>query len=52
MKIKFDSDDNLHLNKALEIAIMIIVVRAVFYENNKYYPQVFFYIKYKNVILW
>ena len=24
-----------------EILSMIIVVRAVFYENNEYYPQVF-----------
>ena len=41
MKIKFDSDDNLHLNEAIEIPIMAIVIRAVFHENNKYYPQVF-----------
>ena len=42
MKIKFNSDDDLPLNKTLEILNMIIVVRAVFHENNKYYPQVFF----------
>ena len=41
MKIKFNSDDELPLNKAIEISIMIIVTRAVFHENNKYYPQVF-----------
>ena len=41
MKIKFNSDDELALNKTIEISSMIIVVRAVFYENNKYYPQVF-----------
>ena len=41
MKIKFDSDDDLALNKATEIPTMTIVVRAVFHENNKYYPQVF-----------
>ena len=35
MKIKFKSDDELRLNKMSEIPIMIIVVRAVFYENNK-----------------
>ena len=34
MKIKFDSDDDLPLNKAIEITIMIIVVRAMFYKNN------------------
>ena len=41
MKIKFDSDDELPLNKTIEIPSMIIVVRAVFHENIKYYPQVF-----------
>ena len=41
MKIKFNSDDKLPLNKTIEIRSMIIVVRAVFHENNKYYPQVF-----------
>ena len=41
MKIKFNSDDKLPLNKTIEIPSMIIVVRAVFHENNKYYPQVF-----------
>ena len=41
MKIKFNSDDELTLNKAIEIPSIRIVVRAVFHENNKYYPQVF-----------
>ena len=41
MKIKFNSVDELPLNKTKEIASMIIVVRAVFHENNKYYLQVF-----------
>ena len=41
MKIKFNSDDELPLNKAIEIPSMIIVVRAVFHKNNKYYQQVF-----------
>ena len=40
MKIKFNSDDKLPLNKTIEIPTMKIVVRAVFHENNKYYPQV------------
>ena len=38
MKIKFNSDDELSLNKTIEIPGMIIVARAVFHENNKYYP--------------
>ena len=41
MKIKFDSDDNLPLSKTIEIPILTIAIRAVFHENNKYYPQVF-----------
>ena len=41
MNVKFDSDDNSPLTKTIEIPIVTIVVRTVFYENNKYYPQVF-----------
>ena len=40
MKIKFNSDDELALNKAIEIPSMIIAARAIFLENNKYYSQV------------
>ena len=40
-KIKFNSDDELPLNKMIKISSMIIVVKVVFYENTKYYPQVF-----------
>ena len=39
VKTKFDSDDNLPLNKT-EIPILTIAVTAVFRENKKYYPQV------------
>ena len=41
MKIKFNSDDELPLNKMIEIPTTTIVVKAIFYENKKYYPQVF-----------
>ena len=41
MKIKFNLGNDLPLNKMIEILSMIIVVRAVFHENNKYYPQYF-----------
>ena len=41
MKIKFDSGDNLPLNKTVEVPIMTIVAGAVFHQNNKYYSQVF-----------
>ena len=40
MKIKFISDNDLSLNKILELCNMIIVVGAVFNKDNKYYPQV------------
>ena len=41
LKIKIKSDDELPLNKTVEIHNATIVVRAVFHENNNYYPQVF-----------
>ena len=41
MKIKFNSDDELPLNKTIKIPSMIIIVRAIYLENNKYYLQVF-----------
>ena len=41
MKIKFNSDDKLPLNKTVEIPTIKIFVRAIFLENKKYYPQVF-----------
>ena len=41
MKIYFDSDDELSLNETIKIPSMTTFVRAVFHENNKYYPQVF-----------
>ena len=41
MKIKFDTDDNLPLNKTLKLHNMTIIIRSVFEEDGKYYPQVF-----------
>ena len=41
MKIKFNSDDSLPLNKTLKLHNMTIIVRSVFQEDGKYYPQVF-----------
>ena len=37
MKIKFDSDDNLPLNKILKLHNLTIVVTSVFQGENKYY---------------
>ena len=41
MKIKFNSDDDLPLNKPLKFHNMTIVIRSVFDEDGKLYPQVF-----------
>ena len=41
MKIKFNWDDDLRLNKIIEIHNMAIVVRVTFHENNKHYLQVY-----------
>ena len=41
MKIKFNSDDNLPLNKKLKFHNMVITIRSVFKEDDKLYPQVF-----------
>ena len=40
MKIKFNSDDNLPLNKILKLHNMTIAIRSVFQEDGKYYPEV------------
>ena len=41
MKIKFNSDDDLPLDKQLKFHNMAITIRSVFEENGKLYPQVF-----------
>ena len=41
LKIKFNSDDRLSLNKTIEITSMIVIVRADFHENKKNCSQFF-----------
>ena len=41
MKIKFNSDDDLSLNKPLQFHYMTIIIRSVFEEDSKLYPLVF-----------
>ena len=41
MKIKFDTGDNLPLNKPLKLRMLTIIVRSVFEEDGKFYPQVY-----------
>ena len=41
MKIKFSSDDDLPLNQIVKLHMLTIIVRSVFKEDGKYYPQIF-----------
>ena len=41
MKIKFNSNDKLPLSKQLKFLSVTIVIRSVFEEDGKYYPQAF-----------
>ena len=41
VKIKFNSDDKLPLNKQLKFLSVTIAIRSVFEEDGKYYPQAF-----------
>ena len=41
MKIKFDRDDDLPLNKPLKLHMVTIIVRSVFQEGKKLYPQIY-----------
>ena len=51
MEIKFNSDNDLPLNKPLKFHAMTIIIRSVFSEDGKFYPQLFLndaLYKYKN----
>ena len=41
MKIMFNSDDKLRLNKQLKFLSVTIVIISVFEDDGKYYPQAF-----------
>ena len=41
MKIRFKSNDNLPLNKPIKLRLLTIVIRSVFSEDGKFYPQLF-----------
>ena len=40
MEIRFDSKDNLPLDKILSIPIWSIFIKSVSQNENKYYPQI------------
>ena len=41
MKIRFDSYNDLPLNKLLKFHVMTIIIKSVFQEDGKFYPQLF-----------
>ena len=41
MKIKFNTDHNIPLNKIIHLLTITITIRSVTKKDDKYYPQVF-----------
>ena len=41
MKIKFDTYDDLPLNKLLKLRMLTIAVRSVLEEDGNFYPQIY-----------
>ena len=41
MKMTFETDDNLPLNKLLKLCLLTIIVRSVFEEDDKLNPQIY-----------
>ena len=41
MKIKFNSDDDVYLNKVLNFPTITVSIRNIFEKDGKYYPQSF-----------
>ena len=41
MKIKFNTDDNISLNKIIYFPAITIIIRSVTQKGDKYYPQIF-----------
>ena len=40
-KIRFESNDDLPLNKPIKLRLLTIIIRSVFSEDGKFYPQLF-----------
>ena len=40
-KIRFESNDDLPLNKPIKLRSLTIIIRSVFSENDKFYAQLF-----------
>ena len=40
-KIRFESNDDLPMNKPIKLRLLTIIIRCVFSENGKFYPHLF-----------
>ena len=40
-KNRFESNDDLPLNKPIKLRLLTIIIRSVFSEDGKFYPQLF-----------
>ena len=40
-KIRFESNDDLPMNKPIKLRLLTIIIRSVFSEDGKFYPQLF-----------
>ena len=47
MIIKFNTNDDIPLNKHLYFPTVTVIIRSIFEKDGKYYPQIFC-MKYKN----
>ena len=43
MKIKFESNEDLPISKMINIPVCVIIIRSIFEEDSKYYPQILLY---------
>ena len=43
MKIKFNTDDDIPLNKELYFPTITVIIRCVFEKDGKYHPQCYLY---------
>ena len=41
MKIKFESNDNLSIDNIVNMHQVTIIIRGVFAQNSKFYPELF-----------
>ena len=41
MKLKFESNDNLPIDNVVNMHQVTIIIRSLFAQNNKFYPQLF-----------